>query len=284
MRILAHRGRKQVGALTSAERGKLITAVVCMSAAGNYLPPMLIWPRVRTVPLLMEGAPPGSIAAAHPSGWMQKELFTTWFKHFVHHSHASLQNPVLLLLDGHSTHTQNLELVDLARVNGVHILCLPPCCTHRLQPLDVSFMKPLSVYYDDCIRVWLRNHPGLLVGMFQIAALFRTAYIRAATMQIAINGYRATGIFPYDPHVFQDSDFAGAEATTTDQSGSATIQQPETSNAAVESDAATIQPGTSTVQPAGTSTVAVESEVATVKRKRTHQRMHQPAKSERTHR
>ena len=49
-----------------------------MSAAGNYLPPMLIWPRVRMVPLLMEGSLPGSIAAAHPSGWMKKELFTTF--------------------------------------------------------------------------------------------------------------------------------------------------------------------------------------------------------------
>ena len=59
-----------------------------------------------------------------------------------------------------------------------------------------SFMKPLSVYYDDCIRVWLRNHPGLLVGLFQIAALFGTAYIRAATRQTAINGYGETGISP----------------------------------------------------------------------------------------
>ena len=42
----------------------------------------------------------------------------------------------------------------------------------RLQPLDVSFMKPLSLYYDESIRIWLRNHPGRVVSIYQIAELF----------------------------------------------------------------------------------------------------------------
>jgi hypothetical protein len=182
-RILARRGKKRVSALTSAERGKLITAAICMSAAGNYVPPMLIWPRLRMKQELMEGTPPGSISGTNPSGWMQTDLFTAWFRHFLKHANASLTNPVLLILDGHSTHTQNLELVALARANGVHILCLPPHSTHRLQPLDVSFMKPLSINYDECVRIWLRNHPGMLVGMFQVGAIFGNSYIRSATMQ-----------------------------------------------------------------------------------------------------
>jgi hypothetical protein len=124
-----------------------------------------------------------------------------------------MTNPVLLILDGHSTHTQNLDLVIMARANGVHILCLPPQSTHRLQPLDVSFMKPLSLSYDDNVRSWLRNHPGQLVTMFQIGAIFGNAYVRAATMQTAISGFRATGICPFDRNLFQDSDFAGSEVT-----------------------------------------------------------------------
>ena len=30
----------------------------------------------------MDGAPAGSIAACHPSGWIQTEIFTEWFGHF----------------------------------------------------------------------------------------------------------------------------------------------------------------------------------------------------------
>jgi hypothetical protein len=34
-----------VGSITSAERGSLITVVVCMSVGGTYAPPTLIFPR-----------------------------------------------------------------------------------------------------------------------------------------------------------------------------------------------------------------------------------------------
>ena len=133
------------------------------------MPPMLIFPRLRRKPELMDGVPPGSILAFHPSGWMQQTaLFTDWFRHFIAFAKPSASKPVQLVLDGHATHTKNIELIDLARENNVHIICLPPHCTHRLQPLDVAFMKPLSSYYDEAVRIWLRCHPGRVVTIHQI--------------------------------------------------------------------------------------------------------------------
>ena len=32
---------------------------------------------------LMNGTPPGSIHACHPSGWIQSEIFTQWSLHFI---------------------------------------------------------------------------------------------------------------------------------------------------------------------------------------------------------
>lgn len=46
-RVIAARGQRQVGALTSAERGNTVTAEICFSASGAYMPPMLIFPRRR---------------------------------------------------------------------------------------------------------------------------------------------------------------------------------------------------------------------------------------------
>jgi hypothetical protein len=43
--IVAGRGVKRVGTVTSAERGELITAAVAVSAQGTFTPPMLIFPR-----------------------------------------------------------------------------------------------------------------------------------------------------------------------------------------------------------------------------------------------
>ena len=46
-KIIGRRGKKQIGSMTSAERGVLVTAVVAINAAGNYVPPLFIFPRVR---------------------------------------------------------------------------------------------------------------------------------------------------------------------------------------------------------------------------------------------
>ena len=108
---------------------------------------------------------------------------------------------------------KSLEVIDLAKNNGVVMLCFPPHCTHRLQPLDVSFMKPLSTLYSDEIRKWLRSHPGCVVTFSQIAKLASSAFIRAATMPTAINGFRTTGIWPVDPSVFSKVDFVSASTT-----------------------------------------------------------------------
>ncbi|KAJ8895285.1 hypothetical protein PR048_000610 [Dryococelus australis] len=53
-------------------------------------------------------------------------------------------------------HTQNIDLIDLAKTTHVTIVSLPPHSSHKLQPLDKSFMGPLKVYYSEEIRQWLR--------------------------------------------------------------------------------------------------------------------------------
>ena len=42
--VIAEKGTKQVGNVTSGERGTLVTACRCISAAGNSIPPYMIFP------------------------------------------------------------------------------------------------------------------------------------------------------------------------------------------------------------------------------------------------
>ena len=42
-KVIGLRGKKQVAALTSGERGALITVVACMNAAGSFVPPLVIF-------------------------------------------------------------------------------------------------------------------------------------------------------------------------------------------------------------------------------------------------
>lgn len=212
-KIIAMKGRKQVGALSSAERGENVTVEICFNAAGIYMPPFIIFPRQRMKAELLDHGPPGTTAECSPRGWMTVDLFTIWFKQFIKFSRASLDNKILLLLDGHVSHTQNIEVINLARQNGVIILCFPPHCTHRLQPADVAFMRPLSTHYDHAATGWLRSHPGRVISMNQISEIFGQAYLQAATMTTAINSFRKCGIWPYNSNNFTDADFLAAETT-----------------------------------------------------------------------
>lgn len=114
-KILSLKEKKQVGILTSGERGTLVTAEICFSATGQYIPPLLVFPRIRRNPQLAVGLPPESVTEFHASGWMQSSIFApTWFNHFIKHARPSEADPVLLILDGHATHTKNIALLDMA--------------------------------------------------------------------------------------------------------------------------------------------------------------------------
>lgn len=253
-KVIATKGRKQVGSLSSAERGQLFTVEICMSASGSFMPPMFIFPRKRMKPELMDGAPPNSWAECNEKGWITHELFLKWFEKFVIWSKATKEDPVLLLLDGHTSHVKSLDVINLAREKSVHILCFPPHCTHRLQPLDVSFMKPLSAYYGEEVKKWLRTNPGRVVTHYQVAGLFCNAFLKAATMLVAINGFRKTGIWPVNPDVFGDEDFLAADTTdlplVNDQDTLGTPHQLISPSLQIQTTAAApASSGTSNVQP-----------------------------------
>nr|CAI5855031.1 unnamed protein product [Callosobruchus analis] len=155
-KVYAAKGRKQVGALSSAEREQHLTVVCAMSAIGIYIPPVLIYPRQRMNEDLMTRAPAGSVAFAQEKGWMTSAIFCKWVNHFVRYTKASNENRVLLLLDGHSSH-KGLDALQFAKESGVIVFCFPAHCSHHVQPLDVGFFRPPHTYFDQEIQLLFRK-------------------------------------------------------------------------------------------------------------------------------
>ena len=62
-KIIASKGKHEVGSIVSAERGTSVTCASCVSAHGYFLPPFLIFKRKRLRDDLQEGAPPGTAFA-----------------------------------------------------------------------------------------------------------------------------------------------------------------------------------------------------------------------------
>lgn len=211
-RVVAAKGSKQVGLVTSAERGELVTLCCAVNAIGNSIPPMFVIPRVRHNERFVQHGPPGCIGVSHKSGWMTRENFLVFLQHFAKHTRCSPEHPVLLLLDNHESHV-SIEAVDFAKNNGIHLLSFPPHCSHKLQPLDRTVYYPLKKYYNAECDSWMHQHPGMTMSIHDIPELVRNAYPRAAVPSNIQAGFKVSGIFPFDRHVFDDIDFMPSSVT-----------------------------------------------------------------------
>lgn len=211
-KILAHKGRKQVGFLTSAEKGQNVTAVLCVNAVGQFIPPAIIFPRKRRNDLLFQGVPYGTLCLHNESGYMKSETFIEFLNHFKQHTQCSENNKVLLLLDGHSSH-KSVQAIEFCRENGIILLSFPPHCTHEMQPLDVGVFSPLMAYYNEALVLWLKENPGKVVTLYNIGRLFGIAYRRGATLDNGLSGFESTGIHPFNPNIFPDWKYKPSRTT-----------------------------------------------------------------------
>lgn len=195
-----------MGAATSGERGKNHTIACAVSAAGHYIPPMIIFPRSRMSANLMIDGPPGAIYRANKSGWITEQLFVEWLAHFKEKTNASAQNPVLLILDNHSTHC-SVEAFDFCADNGIVMLSIPPHTSHRLQPLDLTIFGPLSTAFNEACDTQMKANGYMAMTSEQLPSLLKSAWNKICSTEKAVNGFQSAGICPYNPNVFSDSEF-----------------------------------------------------------------------------
>ncbi len=176
------------------------------------IPPMFIFPRVNFKDHFIRDGPPGCIGAANKSGWMMEDHFLQFLKHFHHHTRASLDAKVLLILDNHSSHL-SVRGIDFCRENGIVMLSFPPHCSHKFQPLDRTVYGPLKRHVNTFCDTLMRSHPGLTMSIYDIPGIIRLALPLAGTPGNVQNGFSSTGIWSYNRDKFKDSDFAPSLVT-----------------------------------------------------------------------
>ena len=140
-KVVAIRGQKKVRYQSSGLKSQ-ITVLGCSSGTGQVIPPFVIFDANNLNQLWTRGEVSGSRYGLSGSGWTDRELFYGWLEeHFL--AHAVPARPLLLLVDGHSSH-YDPNSIRFARDHFVIIFCLPPHTTHEAQPLDVTFFGSLK--------------------------------------------------------------------------------------------------------------------------------------------
>ena len=107
-KIIAKKGQKKVRYHTTGDKAQ-ITIIGCGSATGQAIPPFIIFAAKKISPLWTIDEVNGSKFAVSEKGWVDQELFYFWLKeHFL--PKAVSRRPLLLLLDGHSSHFEPKSL------------------------------------------------------------------------------------------------------------------------------------------------------------------------------
>lgn len=225
-KVVSTRGKKQVGAVTSAERGELVTLVCAVNATGNSVPPFYIFPRKRWNDAFLVGAVAGAKGTASGTGWITSEIFSQiYLPFFIAHTRCTKDRPVLLIMDNHESHC-SLSAVTTAKENGIIILTLPPHTSHRMQPLDRTVFGPMKGFYNAATDNWMRSNPGQTVKIWQVALLSGQAFTQATTPSNIISGFSSTGISPLNTQIFTDQDYLPSDVTDRSDPSDNTTESP----------------------------------------------------------
>ena len=177
----------------SMDRGKSMTFVGIVTAAGHHLPPVFIIPRVKKNDNFMRGVMEGSLGLYRSNGWMDSEAFVECLKHIQKVMHTSEQNRLLLIMDNAEVH-MSLMAVDYALENGITIVTLPPHCTAKMQPLDVGIFKGFKASLKVIINEFNLCNPLTPLQEHMLPEMASKAWVKACKPEAILNAFRATGI------------------------------------------------------------------------------------------
>ena len=192
-RVIALKNQRHVYGVTSDTKTQ-ITTLVAANAAGNVIPPMHVFPGIRFRYNPLEGCVEGAYFGRSDNGWMVTELFYGWLaNHFI--KHITSERPVLLLVDGHTTHI-DIETSKFCMHHGILLYCLPPHSSHATQPLDVGFFGALKSNWKKAVNNFQVTHLGLSVTNRNFAQVFKVAWTNTVKMSTIVNSFAKAGIYP----------------------------------------------------------------------------------------
>ena len=200
--VLVRRGTKNVYAIKQGDKTQ-ITVVGCCNAIGDFMKPYIVYPAQRLTGINYEKFP-DALYSNTPTGWMNQDEFDIWIRCFDEYVNSlNVPKPVILFLDGHSSHL-GLEASKYCRSNNIILYCLLPNATHILQPFDVGIFSPLKDSWAAAVLSWQICNIGEPITKQNFNVILEMAWRNTTTndngkaVQMAAKAFRRTGLYPFD--------------------------------------------------------------------------------------
>ena len=183
------------------KRNTWTTIIECVSAEGNYLPPVVIW---QGKSVQQQWFPDDLIQfdkwkfSASTNGYSNNDIGLKWLIDvFLSRTQYGRLDWRLLVIDGHKTDATD-EFMLRCLENKVWVAWLPAHSSHATQPLDVgvfSFLKRRYRAHTDELAL-LTDADDLTKGDF--LECYGRARKEALTIKNGRAGWKATGLWPVD--------------------------------------------------------------------------------------
>ncbi|KAJ8871576.1 hypothetical protein PR048_027902 [Dryococelus australis] len=181
-KILSMKEKRNVTSVTAKEREETVAVLTCVSATKVFLPPFVIFKATNLKQEFLDNLPPGSVVFMSDSGYITTELFRKFLGHFVTHKPQGKKTN-LLVLDGHSTHVSDPDILQFAVDNNSAMISIPPHNSHYIQPLDS----------------WIKQNPTRSTTKLQFRMLLSQVWGKACSVENGASGFRASGLVPFNP-------------------------------------------------------------------------------------
>ena len=185
-----------------------VTAHLCVSAAGRFIPTMLIFPGSLPHREYKDGVPGNWHFATSDNGYMDKELFAVWFERiFV--PNCGRARPVVLIMDNHGSHI-SIPVIELAIKESITLIGLPAHTTHIMQPLDVGIIGPLKDKVTSIATNLGFVNKSLVIGKAKMPIVLNHAIDQTTAFSVK-EAFRKAGLHPIESHRSQPDCSGGVQ-------------------------------------------------------------------------
>lgn len=156
---MAKKGTKHVYSVNSGSEKDCLTVLIGGNVQGDSPPVLVLFKGLRALRAIHRSD--DIVLDKSKSGWMTGETFFSYMteKFFPWAKQKGIQFPIIVFLDGHSSHL-TLPLCEFCNQNQIILIALLPNATHIYQPMDVGVIKPFKDDWMKHRKIWAAANAG----------------------------------------------------------------------------------------------------------------------------